>query len=103
MSLAFHWFLPTYGDSRNLVAGGHGTPMSGDRPATLRCLHQICTAAEDNGFEAVLTPTGLWCEDAWLTTTMLIEGTETLKFLVAFRPGLLSVGAGAAVDAELAL
>ena len=90
MSLAFHWFLPTYGDSRNLVAGGHGTAMHGDRPATLRYLHQICAAAEDNGFEAVLTPTGLWCEDAWLTTAMLIEGTETLKFLVAFRPGLLS-------------
>jgi alkanesulfonate monooxygenase len=90
MSLAFHWFLPTYGDSRNLVAGGHGTSMSGDRPASLRYLHQICAAAEDNGFEAVLTPTGLWCEDAWLTTAMLIERTETLKFLVAFRPGLLS-------------
>ena len=90
MSLAFHWFLPTYGDSRNLVAGGHGTAMHGDRPATLRYLHQICAAAEDNGFEAVLTPTGLWCEDAWLTKAMLIEGTETLKFLVAFRPGLLS-------------
>ncbi len=90
MSLAFHWFLPTYGDSRNLVAGGHGTAMHGDRPATLRYLHQICAAAEDNGFEAVLTPTGLWCEDAWLTTAMLIEGTKTLKFLVAFRPGLLS-------------
>ena len=90
LSLAFHWFLPTYGDSRNLVAGGHGTAMYGDRPATLRYLHQICAAAEDNGFEAVLTPTGLWCEDAWLTTAMLIEATETLKFLVAFRPGLLS-------------
>ncbi|WP_253842773.1 LLM class flavin-dependent oxidoreductase, partial [Mycobacterium colombiense] len=90
MSLAFHWFLPTYGDSRNLVAGGHGTSMSGDRPATLKYLHQICTAAEDNGFEAVLTPTGLWCEDAWLTTAMLVESTETLKFLVAFRPGMLS-------------
>lgn len=90
MSLAFHWFLPTYGDSRNLVAGGHGTSMHGDRPATLRYLHQICAAAKDNGFEAVLTPTGLWCEDAWLTTAMLIERTETLKFLVAFRPGLLS-------------
>jgi alkanesulfonate monooxygenase len=90
MSLAFHWFLPTYGDSRNLVAGGHGTAMQGDRPASLRYLHQICGAAEDNGFEAVLTPTGLWCEDAWLTTAMLIEGTETLKFLVAFRPGLIS-------------
>ena len=90
MSLSFHWFLPTYGDSRNLVAGGHGTAMHGDRPATLRYLHQVCAAAEDNGFEAVLTPTGLWCEDAWLTTAMLIEGTEALKFLVAFRPGLLS-------------
>jgi alkanesulfonate monooxygenase len=90
MSLAFHWFLPTYGDSRNLVAGGHGTAMHGDRPATLRYLRQICAAAETNGFEAVLTPTGLWCEDAWLTTAMLIEDTETLKFLVAFRPGLLS-------------
>lgn len=90
MSLAFHWFLPTYGDSRNLVAGGHGTAMRGDRPATLKYLHQVCAAAEINGFEAVLTPTGLWCEDAWLTTAMLIEGTETLKFLIAFRPGLIS-------------
>src|ERR1700730_2127388 len=90
MTLAFHWFLPTYGDSRNLVAAGHGTAMHGDRPATLRYLHQICAAAEDNGFEAVLTPTGLWCEDAWLTTAMLIEGTQTVKFLVAFRPGFVS-------------
>jgi alkanesulfonate monooxygenase len=90
MTLSFHWFLPTYGDSRGLVAGGHGLPMSGDRPATLRYLNQIAAAAEDNGFEAVLTPTGLWCEDAWLTTAMLVETTQTLKFLVAFRPGLVS-------------
>ncbi|WP_433724343.1 LLM class flavin-dependent oxidoreductase [Nocardia sp. CA-129566] len=90
MSLSFHWFLPTYGDSRGLIAGGHGTSMSGDRPASLRYLNQIGAAAEDNGFEAVLTPTGAWCEDAWLTTAMLVETTETLKFLVAFRPGLVS-------------
>ncbi|QIS17189.1 LLM class flavin-dependent oxidoreductase [Nocardia terpenica] len=90
MSLSFHWFLPTYGDSRNLVAGGHGTSMAGNRPASLRYLNQIAGAAEENGFEAVLTPTGAWCEDAWLTTAMLVETTETLKFLVAFRPGLVS-------------
>ncbi len=90
MPLSFHWFLPTYGDSRGLIAGGHGTSMSGDRPASLRYLNQIGAAAEDNGFEAVLTPTGAWCEDAWLTTAMLVETTETLKFLVAFRPGLVS-------------
>ncbi|WP_107657632.1 LLM class flavin-dependent oxidoreductase [Nocardia suismassiliense] len=90
MTLSFHWFLPTYGDSRGLVAGGHGTFMSGDRPATLRYLNQIGAAAEDNGFEAVLTPTGAWCEDAWLTTAMMVDTTETLKFLVALRPGLVS-------------
>ncbi|BBX56237.1 Methanesulfonate monooxygenase [Mycobacterium shottsii] len=90
MALSFHWFLPTYGDSRGLVAGGHGLPMSGNRPATLRYLNQIAAAAESNGFEAVLTPAGLWCEDAWLTTAMLVGTTETLKFLVALRPGLVS-------------
>lgn len=64
--------------------------MSGERSASLTYLHQICAAAEINGFEAALTPAGLWCEDAWLTTAMLIERTQTLKFLVAFRPGLIS-------------
>jgi hypothetical protein len=37
MPLAFHWFLPTYGDSRSLVGGGHGgavTASGHDRPAT---------------------------------------------------------------------
>src|SRR6201996_1459460 len=64
--------------------------MHGDRPADLRYLIQLAQAADINGFEAVLTPTGLWCEDAWLTTAMLINSTESLKYLVAFRPGLIS-------------
>ncbi|HXB87535.1 LLM class flavin-dependent oxidoreductase [Mycobacterium sp.] len=90
MSIHLHWFLPTYGDSRDLIAGGHGSNMRGDRPADLKYLIQLAQAAEINGFEAVLTPTGLWCEDAWLTTAMLINSTESLKYLVAFRPGLIS-------------
>ena len=24
MTLAFHWFLPTSGDSRDILGGGHG-------------------------------------------------------------------------------
>jgi alkanesulfonate monooxygenase len=90
VSLHFHWFLPTYGDSRNLMAGGHGSSMSWDRPATLKYLTQLADAAEQNEFEAVLTPAGLWCEDAWLTTAALIGATERLKFLIALRPGLIS-------------
>ncbi len=94
MTLTFHWFLPTYGDSRYLVGGGHGTDITNtagnDRPASLGYLRQIATAAEQLGFEGALTPTGAWCEDAWLTTAMLAGSTERLKFLVAFRPSLLS-------------
>ncbi|WP_169985814.1 LLM class flavin-dependent oxidoreductase [Microbispora sp. H10836] len=93
MTLTFHWFLPTYGDSRHLVGGGHGTDITtagGDRPASLAYLGQIVRAAEQLGFEGALTPAGAWCEDAWLTTAMLVAGSERLKFLVAFRPGLLS-------------
>ncbi|MET7698618.1 LLM class flavin-dependent oxidoreductase [Streptomyces sp. NPDC005485] len=93
MSLTFHWFLPTNGDSRYVVGGGHGTPAteSGrDRPPTVAYLSQIARAAEDLGFVGALTPTGAWCEDAWLTTAMVSQNTERLKFLVAFRPGFVS-------------
>ncbi|MEU0589674.1 LLM class flavin-dependent oxidoreductase [Streptomyces sp. NPDC006132] len=93
MSLTFHWFLPTNGDSRHVVGGGHGSPATAsgrDRPPTVAYLSQIARAAEEVGFEGVLTPTGAWCEDAWLTTAMVSQHTERLKFLVAFRPGLIS-------------
>lgn len=102
MSLTFHWFLPTYGDSRYLVGGGHGvatTTAGGARPATLGYLGQIARSAEQLGFAGALTPTGAWCEDAWLSTAMLTEVTERLKFLVAFRPGLLSPTLGAQMAA----
>ena len=93
MSLHFHWFLPTNGDGRDIVGGGHGvaTGAAGAiRPASVKYLGQIARSAEQLGFEAALVPTGAWCEDAWLSTAMLTEVTERLKFLVAFRPGLIS-------------
>lgn len=93
MTLTFHWFLPTYGDSRDIVGGGHGAPVGtagGFRPPNVAYLGQIARSAEQLGFVGALTPTGAWCEDAWLTTAMLTQVTERLKFLVAFRPGLLS-------------
>ncbi|MEO3808006.1 LLM class flavin-dependent oxidoreductase [Sphaerisporangium sp. B11E5] len=91
--MKFHWFLPTNGDSRSIVGGGHGTAAGTagrDRPPTRGYLGQIARAAEDLGFEGALTPTGSWCEDAWLTTAFLVGATERLKFLVAFRPGFVS-------------
>ena len=87
MSLSLHWFLPTAGDSRDVVGFG---PTSSRRPADLDYLSQVARVAEQVGFDAVLTPTGTFCEDAWLTTAALIRETKRLRFLVAFRPGLIS-------------
>jgi alkanesulfonate monooxygenase len=93
--LKFHWFLPTNGgDGRDVVGGGHGASVvpssSSGRPASVPYLGQIARSAEQLGFEAALTPTGAWCEDAWVSTAMLSSVSERLKFLVAFRPGLTS-------------
>ncbi|MFB9447102.1 LLM class flavin-dependent oxidoreductase [Dactylosporangium vinaceum] len=94
--LHLHWFLPTNGDSRDIVGSGDGSQSTlgavadGFRRPSIEYLGQIARSAEQLGFEAVLTPTGTWCEDAWLTTAALSQVTTTLKFLVAFRPGLIT-------------
>lgn len=91
--LDFHWFLPTYGDSRGIIGGGHGSrthTAAKSRSADLGYLGQITTAAEQLGFEGLLIPTGAWCEDAWTTAAMLSSVTQRIKFLVALRPGLIS-------------
>jgi alkanesulfonate monooxygenase len=93
MTAKFFWFLPTAGDSRSIVASSHASSQlsvpAGYRPPSRRYLGEIARAADRLGFEGVLTPTGTWCEDAWLTTAALLGETERLKFLVAFRPGLV--------------
>lgn len=91
-ALTFHWFLPTNGgDGRNVVGGGHGVSAgSAGRPASVPYLGQIARSAEQLGFEAALTPTGAWCEDAWISTAMISSLSERLKFLVAFRPGVVA-------------
>src|SRR3954466_13591807 len=90
--LKFHWFLPTHGgDGRQVVGGGHGVEVGvSGRPASVPYLGQIARSAEQLGFEAALTPTGAWGEGAWITTAMINSLSERLKFLVAFRPGIVS-------------
>ncbi|MEU5883932.1 LLM class flavin-dependent oxidoreductase [Spirillospora sp. NPDC047279] len=102
MALKFHWFLPTTGDSRALIGGGHSIPRgvgrpepapgtaNAVRPPDIDYLAQIARSAEQLGYEGVLTPTGTWCEDAWLVTAALLRETSRLKYLVAFRPGFIS-------------
>jgi len=87
----WHWFLPTSGDGRNVtnVIDQLGqTAMS--RPADVEYLSEVAKAAERAGFEAVLTPTGSGCEDAWVTCAAVAQHTEKLKFIVAFRPDAIA-------------
>jgi alkanesulfonate monooxygenase len=100
MSIALHWYLPTHGDGRTLLQAGAATQSRGvyergdsagtGRAATLDYLAQVARAAEQSGFDAALTPTGTWCDDAWITTAALMSVVDRLRFLVAFRPGSIA-------------
>jgi alkanesulfonate monooxygenase len=99
MTIVPHWFLPTNGDSRSDLSLGNAVGSEGsrvhegghERAPTVSYIGQIAQAAESLGFDAALTPTSSWCEDAWVMTAALTQVTRSFKFLVAFRPGLQSV------------
>lgn len=76
------WFIPTHGDSRYL-----GT-SEGAREVNHDYLKQVAQAADSQGYDGVLIPTGRSCEDPWVVASSLIPVTKQLKFLVAVRPGL---------------
>jgi len=100
MSIALHWYLPTHGDGRTLLEAGAAAQLlradrradsfGAGREATLDYLAQGARAAEQSGFDAVLTPTGTTCHDAWITCAALSQVVDRLRFLVAFRPGAIS-------------
>src|SRR6185369_11867413 len=93
MPAKFFWFLPTNGDSRSIVgashASSHHTVPDNYRAPTRRYLGEIARAADRLGYEGVLTPTGTWCEDAWLTASALLAETERLKTLAAQQTATL--------------
>lgn len=98
MPVTLHWFLPTTGDSRTDLSKGNAVgarkhlDFSGasERPPSVGYIGQIARSAEQLGFDAALTPTSSWCEDAWVLSAALTQVTERLRYLVAFRPGLVS-------------
>jgi alkanesulfonate monooxygenase len=85
--LKVHWFLPTGGDSRDVLPTA---PSAHPRAPDLEYLAQVAQACDRLGFDAVLTPCGTGCEDAWLATASLLPLTRRLRYLVAFRPALLT-------------
>ncbi|MBH8561233.1 FMNH2-dependent alkanesulfonate monooxygenase [Nostoc sp. CENA67] len=77
------WYLPTQGDERYL-----GTTI-GRRPATYPYMQQIAQAVDKLGYGGMLIGTGQK-QDTWIVATSLIAVTQRLRFLVAFRPAIMS-------------
>lgn len=100
----FDWFIPIDGD------GKWAGTLQAERPPTFDYLRQVVQAAEDRGFNSLLIPTrfanGLFSEEAplaetWTTATALAAVTRRIRFLVAVRPGFISLGLFAQMAAAL--
>lgn len=77
------WYLPTQGDERYLNAA------IGRRQATYPYMQQIAQAVDKLGYEGMLIGTGQK-QDTWIVAASLIAVTQHLRFLVAFRPAIMS-------------
>ena len=105
----FFWFLPTNGDSRSIVgashASSHHTVPANYRAPSRRYLAEVARAADRLGYEGVLTPTGTWCEDAWLTASALLRRDRAAEVprRIPARAGAADAGRAADRDAAAVL
>jgi alkanesulfonate monooxygenase len=84
--LHFFWFIPTSGD------GPYIGSSEGHRPPGADYLGLVAQAVDQLGYEGVLLPTGIFCEESFVLASNLAARTKALKFLVAIRPGTASPG-----------
>ncbi len=83
--MEINWFLPTSGNDGRYLA-----TSIGGRNADFNYLQQVAQAVDNLGFKGALLPTGRHCEDAWILSAALASVTKRMKFIVAFRPGLIA-------------
>lgn len=100
----FDWFIPIDGD------GARAGTRQAERPPTFDYLRRVAQTAEDLGFYSLLIPTrfanGLFSEEAplaetWTTASALVAVTSRIRFLIAVRPGFISLGLFAQMAAAL--
>ena len=100
----FSWFIPIDGD------GARAGTLRAERPPDFDYLRQVVETAEECGFYSLLIPTrfanGLFAEDAplaetWTTATALAAVSDRIRFLIAVRPGFISLGLFAQMAAAL--
>tara|TARA_B100000686_G_scaffold355331_1_gene472794 strand:- start:12666 stop:13748 length:1083 start_codon:yes stop_codon:yes gene_type:complete len=85
MTIEFNWALCSTraGDGKSVIQS------SPERSPTLEYLVRVTSAAEQFGFRNILVPTGTHCIDPWTLSSAIAGQTKKIKFLIAFRPGLI--------------
>ncbi|HYU35024.1 MAG TPA: LLM class flavin-dependent oxidoreductase [Thermoanaerobaculia bacterium] len=89
MGLRFHWRLPLAGEEPGSgVVPPPGTPASAlpDLPSHVR----FCRLAEEHGIDSLLMACGYYMPDPVPLVAALGTATERVRFMLAYRSGLLS-------------
>ncbi|MEM6705925.1 MAG: LLM class flavin-dependent oxidoreductase [Acidobacteriota bacterium] len=81
--LEFGWFLPTSGDTEAFGEGADTIPSS------MEAFEETTLAAEQAGFSYLLVPVQTLCWEAWVTSAMIVGRSQSIRPLVAARPGYI--------------
>lgn len=87
--LRFHWRLPLGGERLGEARPATPDPRQISLPA-IEEQSKFCLRAEECGIDSLLTAFGYYMPDPMLLAAVLGRATERIKFIVAYRPGLLS-------------
>ncbi len=82
--LEFGWFLPTAGDTTS-----YGDAMRMVGPS-LDLFTRVVAAAEAAKFEYLLVPVATTCWDAYVTGAMMLGRSNSIRMLIAARPGYVN-------------
>lgn len=89
MQLRFHWMLPRGGERPGQSNVLSSDPKSIGLP-DLDAQLNFCRRAEEIGIDSLLTAFGYFRPDPMVLATALGMATQKSKFIVAYRPGLIS-------------
>lgn len=88
MPLRFHWRLPLAGEEP--AAGAGSVPGASAALPDLPAHVEFCHLAERSGIDSLLTACGYYMPDPVPVVAALGPQTESVRFLLAYRPGLAS-------------
>lgn len=87
--LRFHWRLPQAGERSGEIKLAAANAQRAGLPE-IEAQVDFCRRAEQSGIDSLLTAFGYYMPDPMLLAAALGRETEKIKFIVAYRPGLLS-------------